>query len=353
LVETGLIEHVWKNTSVALDVPDEKTYPIEPHMKDSIPQIDVDRLHEEGITGEGIQVGVIDTGIDYNHPDLDNAYQGYRSTDGEDPAEVDPDSVKGWDYIDGDADPMETTYDDWMESGELEFDAMGNSYYTSHGTHVSGTIAGQNDAENDHAVKGVAPDVDLYSYRVLGPYGTGNMDGVIAGIDKAVKDEMDVINLSLGIGNNDALSPVSIAINNTVLSGVVATVASGNAGPNEYTVGSPGTAAFGITVGASDVSQSIPTYSATVGDETLTDIELLGKNFSDSVEELQDETFELVQAGIGQPEDFEGSDVEGNIAIIERGGIPFAEKMQNAKEAGAAVVIVYNNEEGQIPYYVG
>src|SRR5699024_1405815 len=85
LVETGLIEHVWKNTSVALDVPDEKTYPIEPHMKDSIPQIDVDRLHEEGITGEGIQVGVIDTGIDYNHPDLDNAYQGYRSTDGEDP----------------------------------------------------------------------------------------------------------------------------------------------------------------------------------------------------------------------------------------------------------------------------
>ena len=353
LVETGLIEHVWKNTYVALDVPDEKTYPIEPHMKDSIPQIDVDRLHEEGITGEGIQVGVIDTGIDYNHPDLDNAYQGYRSTDGEDPAEVDPDSVKGWDYIDGDADPMETTYDDWMESGEREFDAMGNSYYTSHGTHVSGTIAGQNDAENDHAVKGVAPDVDLYSYRVLGPYGTGNMDGVIAGIDKAVKDEMDVINLSLGIGNNDALSPVSIAINNTVLSGVVATVASGNAGPNEYTVGSPGTAAFGITVGASDVSQSIPTYSATVGDETLTDIELLGKNFSDSVEELQDETFELVQAGIGQPEDFEGSDVEGDIAIIERGGIPFAEKMQNAKEAGAAVVIVYNNEEGQIPYYVG
>src|SRR5699024_3521136 len=71
LVESGLVEHVWENTSVALDVPNEETYPIEPLMKDSIPQIDVDRLHEEGITGEGIQVGVIDTGIDYNHPDLE------------------------------------------------------------------------------------------------------------------------------------------------------------------------------------------------------------------------------------------------------------------------------------------
>src|SRR5699024_2723347 len=137
-------------------------------------------------------------GIDYNHPDLESVYQGYRAADGEDPAEVDPDSVKGWDFIDNDADPMETTYNEWAESGDPEFDNRGNSYYTAHGTHVSGTVAGQSDAEHDHAVKGVAPDVDLYSYRVLGPYGSGSMDGVIAGIDKAVQDGMDVINLSLG-----------------------------------------------------------------------------------------------------------------------------------------------------------
>ena len=43
-----------------------------------------------------------------------------------------------------------------------------------------------------------APDVDLYSYRVLGPYGSGETSGVLAAIDKAVKDDMDVINLSLG-----------------------------------------------------------------------------------------------------------------------------------------------------------
>src|SRR5699024_2388952 len=166
LVETGLIEHVWLNETVELDLPDVETssdkLDAKPFMEDSIPQIGVDRLHEEGITGEGIDVGVIDTGIDYNHPDLENAYKGYRGSDDDDAADIDPASVKGWDFVDGDADPMESTYQDWLDSGQPEFDQMGNSHYTTHGTHVSGTIAGQNEADNDHAVKGVAPDVNLY-----------------------------------------------------------------------------------------------------------------------------------------------------------------------------------------------
>lgn len=77
----------------------------------------------------------------------------------------------------------------------------------------------------------MAPDVDLFAYRVLGPYGSGTTDGVLAGIDKAVEDGMDVINLSLGAGVNDPLYPTSVAINNAMLSGVVSVVAAGNAGP--------------------------------------------------------------------------------------------------------------------------
>src|SRR5699024_11262238 len=111
------------------------------------------------------------------------------------PAKINPDNVKGWDFIDNDADPMEATFSEWEQSGQPEFDELGNSYYTAHGTHVSGTIAGQNDADNDHGVKGVAPDVDLFSYRVLGTYGSGHLDGVIAGIDKAVKDDLKVFKL--------------------------------------------------------------------------------------------------------------------------------------------------------------
>ncbi|APO47039.1 hypothetical protein BS614_25305 [Paenibacillus xylanexedens] len=229
-----------------------------------MPYLGIDKLHEEGITGKGIKVGVLDTGIDYNHPDLTGAYKGYRAHAGEDPKQVDPTTVKGWDFVDNDADPMETTYKDWENSGYKEQGVLAEAYYTSHGTHVSGTIAGQ--AKNDvgYAVKGVAPDVDLYVYRVLGPGGSGEMSGIIAGIDKAIEDELDVINLSLGAATNDPLDPSSIALNNAMLQGVVSMVAAGNDGPNEGTLGTPGASALAITIGASDVPLTIPTATVTL-----------------------------------------------------------------------------------------
>ncbi len=353
LIETGIVKRIWKNETVQLTFPEMNGEKIKPKMIDSIPQIGVDRLHEEGVNGDGIKVGVIDTGIDYNHPDLTNVYEGYRNTDGEDASNVDPDTVLGWDYVENDADPMETTYQDWETSGQPEYDYYGSSYYTSHGTHVSGTIAGQKDNPVDSAVIGVAPGVDLYSYRVLGPYGSGQTDWVLAGIDKAVKDGMDVINLSLGMNVNDPLSPTSVAVNNAMLSNVVTVVAAGNAGPGEKTVGAPGTAALAITVGASDVSQTIPTFTATADGLTFHDVQLLAKHFTDNLANYQDQSFDVVYVGLGSVNDFANVDVTGKIALIERGELAFDEKIRNAKDAGAVAVIVYNNEEGQIPHYVG
>ena len=112
-------------------------------LTDSIPQIGVDKLHNEGITGKGIKIGVLDTGIDYNHPDLKDVYKGYRAKPGEDSSKVDPNSVKGWDFINNDADPMETTYTEWQQSGAPEFDDRGSSFYTAHGTHVAGIVSAQ------------------------------------------------------------------------------------------------------------------------------------------------------------------------------------------------------------------
>lgn len=353
LMDTGIVKRIWKDEALQLDLPEEKRKNIDPKMADSIPQIGVDKLHEEGIKGEGIKVGVIDTGIDYNHPDLENVYAGHKATKGDDSSEVDPDKVKGWDFVENDADPMETTYKEWQDSGQPEFDNYGSSYYTAHGTHVSGTIAGQKENDVDYAVKGVAPDVGLYAYRVLGSYGSGQTAWVLAGIDKAVKDEMDVINLSLGMDVNDPLSPTSVAVNNAMLSDIVTVVAAGNAGPGGQTVGSPGAAALPISVGASDVSQSIPTFTAEAGEVSLTDVKLLAKNFTDELADLQDQTYSIVYVGLGTIADFDGKDVKGKIALIERGDIAFDEKIRNAKEAGAEAVIVYNNESGQIPYYVG
>ncbi|QWH39596.1 S8 family serine peptidase [Bacillus mycoides] len=333
LIQSGVVNRVFKDYEVKVEPPVEKQKETQPKMADSIPQIGVDKLHAENITGKGIKVGVLDTGVDYNHPDLKDAYKG------------------GYDFVDNDADPMETTYEDWIKAGKPEYPGL--VYYTNHGTHVAGTIAAQKKNNADYAVKGVAPEVDLYSYRVLGPWGGGNTAGILAGIDKAIADGMDVINMSLGAQTNDPLYATSVATNNAMLSGVVTVVAAGNAGPNEKTLGSPGTAALGISVGASDVSMSIPTFSASVSNEKFENMQLLGKDFPDKLEDLGGQSLPVVFAGLGKEADFTGKDLNGKIALIQRGEITFDEKIKNAKKAGAKAVIVYNNADGQISAYLG
>lgn len=333
LLQSGVVKRIFKDYEVKVEPPVKTKEAIDPKMADSIPQIGVDKLHAENITGKGIKVGVLDTGVDYNHPDLKDAYKG------------------GYDFIDNDADPMETTYEDWIKAGKPT--SLGYVYYTNHGTHVAGTIAAQKKNNVDYAVKGVAPEVDLYAYRVLGPWGGGNTAGILAGIDKAIADGMDVINMSLGAQTNDPLYATSVAVNNAMLSGLVAVVAAGNSGPNEKTLGSPGTAALGISVGASDVSMTIPTFNGSVSAERFENMQLLGKDFSDKLEDLQGQSLPIVFAGLGKPADFTGKDVSGKLALMERGEITFDEKIKNAKNAGAKAVIVYNNVDGQIPAYLG
>ncbi|MDM5153437.1 S8 family serine peptidase [Bacillus sp. DX1.1] len=354
LVRSGTVKRVWEDQEIKIDLPKESAKAaIQPKMADSVPQIGVDKLHAENITGKGIKVGVLDTGIDYNHPDLKDAYKGYRTKQGEFPNKIDPNAVKGWDFVNNDADPMETTYKDWQNSGGAPEFNNGSAYYTSHGTHVAGTIAAGKKNEVDYAVQGVAPDVDLYAYRVLGPYGSGQTNGILAAIDKAVKDDMDVINLSLGASINDPLYPTSVAVNNAMLAGVVAVVAAENTGPEEGTIGSPSAAALPITVGASDAAMTIPTFSADTGDLHVDKMMLLGKSFTDKLEDLKGKSLPIVYAGLGKSGDFTGKDVKGKLALIQRGEITFDEKIKNAKEAGAKAVIVYNNADGEITSYLG
>ena len=337
LLDSDVVKRVWKDETVQLELPEQNETSTSSKMMDSIPQIHVDRLHAENITGEGIKVGVLDTGIDYNHPDLKDVYKG------------------GYDYIDNDSNPMEATYEDWKKSGLPEKHPIsGSAYYTEHGTHVAGTIAGEQKNVVDYAVKGVAPQVDLYSYRVLGPYGSGATSGILAGIEKSIADEMDVINLSLGATTNDPLYPTSVAVNYAMLSGVVTVVAAGNSGPNEGTLGAPGAAALGITVGASDFSMQIPSFETIQANgETVENVLLMGKNFSDDLTTFENQSFDVEFVGIGTPADFAGKDLSGKVALIERGEITFVDKIKHAREAGAAAVILYNNVEGNISAYLG
>ncbi len=120
-----------------------------------------------------------------------------------------------------------------------------------HGTHVAGIAAGNG------LLKGVAPDAKIYAYKVLDESGAGWDSRIIAGVEKAIdpnndgdfSDHADIISMSLG-GWGDPDDAVSQAVDNAVDAGAVVVVSAGNDGPNEQTIGSPGTARKAITVGA-------------------------------------------------------------------------------------------------------
>lgn len=106
--------------------------------------------------GTGVKVGIIDSGIDYTHPELSANYAG------------------GWDFVNNDDDPR----DDF-----------------GHGTLVAGIIGAVDDGQG---VVGVAPEASLYAYKILDSSGNGTYDRVIAALDRAIADGMDVINMSFG-----------------------------------------------------------------------------------------------------------------------------------------------------------
>jgi subtilisin family serine protease len=337
LLQSKAVKTVWSNDTVQVERPVEQLASEKPTEVKRVTFPGVDQLHEEGFTGKGVKIGVIDTGIDYNHPDLKGAYKG------------------GYDFVDNDNDPMETTYNDWKKSGYAEINPLtGATYYTQHGTHVAGIIAGQGENKTDYAVTGVAPDADIYAYRVLGEYGSGTTEAILAAIDKAVADGMDVINLSLGRSYNDPLYVTSMALNNAVLAGVTSVVSSGNSGDRMYTLGSPGAAALAITVGASDSSEKIAMSKGTL-EGVSADLKLLGKGLDNKVEELKGQSLPIVYVGIGAASNYNDKDVNGKVVLLDRGNTTLDAKIKEAKKRGAKVVLMANSVagEGYIPSYLG
>ncbi|MDL4839152.1 S8 family serine peptidase [Aquibacillus rhizosphaerae] len=283
-----------------------KSYPVRTYQTNinrSVPFLtETDDIDTEQMkfTGKGVKVGVIDTGVDYSHPDLSANYKG------------------GYDLVDLDDDPMETL----PEQGEP----------TLHGTHVSGIIAASGN------MKGIAPEADLYGYRALGPGGRGTSIQVIAAIEKAVKDGMDVINMSLGNTVNGPDWPTSIAVNHAVDRGVSIVIANGNSGPANWTVGSPATSPKAVSVGASTPPMKIPFLEDSFEDKRIELAPLAGSKPWDLEKE-----YPLIDGGLGEEE---LPNARGKVVIMERGIVPFSEKARKAAEAGANALIIYNNEEG-------
>ncbi|MCH7321838.1 S8 family serine peptidase [Solibacillus sp. MA9] len=311
-----------------------KNTQMEAMMNTSISFLGIEKLWNEGIEGQGIKVAVLDTGIDANHPEFAGIYKG------------------GKNFI-----PNSSSYtrnranDDASETSPVERPAhmpeineKGNSFYTSHGTHVAGTIAAI--GANEYGIKGIAPKVDLYAYRVLGAYGSGATSGIVKAIDTAVIEKMDVINLSLGGGANTETDSGSFAINNAMMAGTISVIATGNEGPNRGTMGTPATARLGIAVGNTSNPETMHNgkVNVAVGSYNLTkQLQLMGTTFGrDLATQLQGE-FEIVAVpGNGEAKDYNGIDVKGKVALISRGSIAFVDKIAHAKDNGAVATIIHN-----------
>ncbi|QED46855.1 S8 family serine peptidase [Cytobacillus dafuensis] len=340
LVEPDAIVHasdVKKPVDPSSDL--EKVVDYEAKMNTSIPFLGIEKLWDKGYKGKGIKVAVLDTGIDPDHPEFQGIYKGGKNF-------IPNSSTYTRQRADDDA--RETSPKE-RPANQPEFNANGRAFYTSHGTHVAGTIAAI--GANEYGIKGIAPEIDLYAYRVLGAYGSGSSSGIIAGIEHAVKEKMDVINLSLGGGANTETDAGSFAINNAMMVGVISVIATGNDGPKRGTMGTPATARLGIAVGntTNPETQYNGEVTVKVGEKYsyAKQLKFMGTTFGQDLQNQLTGEYELVAIpGVGNKADFNGINVEGKVALISRGEIAFVDKIANAKANGAVATIIHNFSGG-------
>ncbi len=255
-------------------------FPAKPNNVHGVPIIGTPAVWQSlGLHGEGVKIGIIDTGIDYTHANFGGpgTVAAYEAAHAGETAPANPllfgpfaPRIKGGIDLVGDsydADDTAATFQPIPHPDSNPLDCEG------HGSHVAGSAAGTGVlasgtayagaynattiAANNWAIgPGVAPKADLYAIRVFGC--VGSTDVVVDAIEWAVDNDMDVINLSLGSGFGTRDSPDSVAATNAAKAGVIVVISAGNDGPSPYILGSPGAADGAIAVAANDPNATFP-----------------------------------------------------------------------------------------------
>ncbi|KAG0256529.1 hypothetical protein BG011_004451 [Mortierella polycephala] len=275
----------------------------------------LDARNKLGLTGSGVKVGIIDTGVDFTHEALGSCYGPGCKVQ------------YGFDFV-----------EPYREENRGGFDCAG------HGTHVAGIIAGNSTKSNFF---GVAPGAILGTYRVFPCRGTSKDDMIIAALERAYVDGMDVVNLSLGGGSSWPNTPLAKAAGNLASLGVVVVAAVGNDGDHGLEeVSSPSIRGDVISVASFEGSGFLANYFEVEG---VPDTRI---GYSENPPKGLTET----PLTLVLPEhDPKGCTVYPNpaavardIVLIKRGDCSFATKAKLAQDAGALGCIFYNNIEGSL-----
>lgn len=284
---------------------------------------------ELGFDGTGIKVAVMDTGIDYHHPDLGGCFgAGCRV-------------ALGYDLVGNafNADPASPSYNP-VAVPDADPDDCGG-----HGTHVAGIVGASG------AVTGVAPGVTFGAYRVFGCVGSTTADIMIQAMELALADDMDVLNMSIGSSFQWPQYPTAQAASRLVNRGMVVVASIGNSGASGlYAAGAPGLGAKVIGVASFDNTQVRTNRSFTISPDNQ---RIAYNQAAASPAAPTSGTFPMARTGTQTTVNDACNAVapavgslSGKIALIRRGTCGFHEKARNAQTAGAIAVVIYNNLPG-------
>ncbi len=280
---------------------------------------------ELGFTGEGIRVGIIDTGIDYHHPDLGGGFgPGYRV-------------FTGWDFV---GDNWLGWQDDPVPDPEPYEGCWG------HGTFGAG-IVGANGG-----IKGVAPGVRFGAYKVFScQSGLTSSDIIIAAMERALADKMQIVNISIGGFGEWPQFPDAQAATRLVNKGVVVVASIGNSGEyGLYAGGSPAVGSKVIGVASFDNTHfEWPSFTISPDDKAIA----YYLDESTSLPPPKSGSALMARTGTSTSTTdacsaLPAGSLIGKVALIRRGGCYFNTKAYNAQNAGAAAVVIYNNVPGAI-----
>ena len=275
-------------------------------LENSGPYVGADYPLEIGISGEGIKIGVIDTGVNFAHPDF--------VSDGKN-----SDLLKGYDFVEMDNFPQDTN---------------------GHGTQVAGIISANGQ------LKGIAPEAEIFAYRVSEDGESVPSKLIVDAINRAILDDVDIINISLGV--NMTHNQIQKSVNEAIKNGIVVVAAAGNGGPDPNSIGSPGSNPNAITVGATyNNRESSMVSTLQIDGEHFQVLPMVGTQIiSEPI------IAEIEFGGFSREQDLNGIDVNGKIILAERGGespdeiVYFSDKEKFAAMNGAKAIIVYNNLPG-------